>query len=314
MNKVSVIIPNYNHAPYLEERIRSAVDQTIVPDEIIIMDDCSPDNSREIIEAFVRQYPDLITPVYNEKNTGNTFVQWNKGVEMATNEIIWIAESDDMADKEFLACLLPLMNEQSTGLAFCDAHIIDEKGKITGNSRKWMELQGEAAYFLNTGIYSGEETFERFAAARNIIPNASGCIFRKSVYQKAGGADTSLKLTGDWKLWSSLIYLSDVGYCYQSLNYHRRHAQTVTHQKKSIHKEEALQNLNYFYKLAQQKQLDTNSLLEKYFEWHFKDNLWDKRYQFTMENTKRYLNQCDQVQKMYLLKNMPKKFIKQLLT
>lgn len=52
MAKVSVIIPNYRHAPYLQERIDSVLAQTWRDFEIIILDDCSPDNSREVIERY----------------------------------------------------------------------------------------------------------------------------------------------------------------------------------------------------------------------------------------------------------------------
>ena len=49
---VSVIIPNYNHAPYLKERIDSVLNQTYQDFEVIILDDCSPDNSVEVIEQY----------------------------------------------------------------------------------------------------------------------------------------------------------------------------------------------------------------------------------------------------------------------
>ena len=49
---ISIIIPNYNHAPYLTERIESVLNQTYQNFEVIILDDCSTDNSREIIEKY----------------------------------------------------------------------------------------------------------------------------------------------------------------------------------------------------------------------------------------------------------------------
>ena len=52
---VSVIIPNYNHAPYLKERIDSVLNQTYQDFEVIILDDCSPDNSVEVIEQYPYQ-------------------------------------------------------------------------------------------------------------------------------------------------------------------------------------------------------------------------------------------------------------------
>ena len=59
MAKVSVIIPNYRHAPYLQERIDSVLAQTWRDFEIIILDDCSPDNSMKVAETVIGDYPHL---------------------------------------------------------------------------------------------------------------------------------------------------------------------------------------------------------------------------------------------------------------
>ncbi|MFM7595916.1 MAG: glycosyltransferase family 2 protein [Flavobacteriales bacterium] len=93
---VSVIIPNYNHAPFLKERIDSVLNQSYSHVEVILLDDCSSDNSREIIEEY-RRNEKVKHIVYNQKNSGNTFIQWQKGVELALGEWVWIAESDDRA-------------------------------------------------------------------------------------------------------------------------------------------------------------------------------------------------------------------------
>ncbi len=98
---VSVIIPNYNHAPFLKERIDSVINQHYDNFEVIILDDCSKDNSREVIEQY-RNHPKVKHIIYNEANSGSTFIQWHKGFRLAEGEYIWIAESDDVADLDFL--------------------------------------------------------------------------------------------------------------------------------------------------------------------------------------------------------------------
>jgi glycosyltransferase involved in cell wall biosynthesis len=70
---VSVIIPNYNHAPFLKERIESVLNQSFQDFEVILLDDCSTDNSRDIIEQY-RHHPRVSNIIFNEQNTGNTFV------------------------------------------------------------------------------------------------------------------------------------------------------------------------------------------------------------------------------------------------
>ena len=87
---LSVIIPNYCHARYLKERIESILAQSYQDFELIILDDCSTDNSREIIEQY-RSNPRVKHIVYNEQNSGSPFVQWQRGFTLASGEYIWIA-------------------------------------------------------------------------------------------------------------------------------------------------------------------------------------------------------------------------------
>ena len=94
---VSVIIPNYNHAPYLRQRIDSVLKQDYQDFEVILLDDCSKDDSRQVLDSY-RNHPKVSHVVYNEQNTGNTFIQWERGVNLAQGRYIWIAESDDVAE------------------------------------------------------------------------------------------------------------------------------------------------------------------------------------------------------------------------
>ncbi|RYE13814.1 MAG: glycosyltransferase family 2 protein, partial [Sphingobacteriaceae bacterium] len=102
--KVSVIIPNYNHARYLPQRIESVIHQTFQDIEVILMDDCSLDTSRTIIAQYAAQ-DNRIRVILNEQNSGSTFKQWNKGIALAKGEYVWIAESDDYAELDFLETL-----------------------------------------------------------------------------------------------------------------------------------------------------------------------------------------------------------------
>src|SRR5258708_26242203 len=101
MTMVSVIIPNYNHAQYLSKRIDSVIHQSYKNIEVIILDDCSIDKSKDIIEKY-RFHPLVKKIIYNESNTGSPFLQWKKGVEVASGEWIWITESDDYSSPIFL--------------------------------------------------------------------------------------------------------------------------------------------------------------------------------------------------------------------
>src|SRR5690349_2386149 len=108
MLNISVIIPNFDHASFLKQRIESVLNQTFQDFEIIILDDCSTDNSREIIEQY-RQHPKVSHIEYNKTNSGSTFIQWQKGLSIAVGEYMWIAESDDVSSPKFIEKMVGLL-------------------------------------------------------------------------------------------------------------------------------------------------------------------------------------------------------------
>ena len=106
-----LIIPNYNYANYINDRIDSILNQKYPIYELIILDDKSSDNSVEIIEEKIKnikiKYPKLkIKFIVNKKNSGNVFKQWNKAFTTATGDYIWIAEADDLCSKYFLGTVM----------------------------------------------------------------------------------------------------------------------------------------------------------------------------------------------------------------
>ena len=114
---VSVIIPNYNHAVFLEQRIASVLYQTFRDYEVVALDDASTDDSRDVLVRYARQVPMRL--VLNEKNSGSPFIQWRRGAELAAGKYIWIAESDDYADARLLDVLLSAMHRNpNVGLAY----------------------------------------------------------------------------------------------------------------------------------------------------------------------------------------------------
>src|ERR1700712_406276 len=95
--KVSVIVPNYNHMLYLKQRIDSILAQTYRDFEVILLDDASVDGSVKILEHY-RYNLKVKHIVLNTQNSGSTFAQWEKGLQLAQGDWVWIAESDDYAD------------------------------------------------------------------------------------------------------------------------------------------------------------------------------------------------------------------------
>ena len=91
---VSVVIPNFNHAAFLRERIRSVLGQTVADLEVILLDDASTDDSVLVMRAFTSDTR-VTHVVVNEVNSGSPFHQWRKGMALARGTWVWIAESYD---------------------------------------------------------------------------------------------------------------------------------------------------------------------------------------------------------------------------
>ena len=127
---ISVIVPNFNHARYLEKRLESVLTQTYQNIELIILDDCSSDNSIDIINKY-KTNQKVSSIVLSNVNSGSPFKQWSRGIEIAKGDYIWIAESDDYCDNTFLEkCLAPFETDMSLVMVFCGSHWVDDQDII----------------------------------------------------------------------------------------------------------------------------------------------------------------------------------------
>lgn len=214
---VSVIIPNYNHAQYLDERIQSIMEQTYQNFEIIILDDKSTDNSREVIEKY-RNHPKVSHVIYNDENSGSPFVQWEKGIRMAKGDIIWIAESDDSCDITFLEKLLYSFCESNAVITFCKSQRIDER------SRRYQTFHNE----ITAGCWNGKDFIQKYLCLYNIIMNASSAIFDKKQALRINPQYKLYKGSGDWLFWIELSECGKVTYIEEALNYFRKHSSNTT--------------------------------------------------------------------------------------
>src|SRR5665811_2252292 len=124
MPKVSVIVPNFNHAKYLLERLESIYGQTYGNTEVILLDDCSSDDSVAVLRDYAERYPDKTICRFNEENSGGVFHQWKKGLELATGELVWIAESDDYCSANLLEELVRSFQNPAVMLAFARTEFV----------------------------------------------------------------------------------------------------------------------------------------------------------------------------------------------
>jgi glycosyltransferase involved in cell wall biosynthesis len=224
----SVVIPNYNYASYLRQRIDSVMNQTYGNFEVLILDDCSTDNSREIIETY-RGHNKISNIVYNEKNSGSPFTQWKKGIEIAKNEWIWIAECDDFADPFFLEEAAKAIQEHaSIGLFYCDGIIWENENRSTLKKFSHQKDQiFKTEKWYHSYFREGTTELNECLKFDNTINNASGVVFKKDLLKKTGEKWKDFKYYGDWYLYLQLCMVTDIYYCNKPLNFYRNHPKSL---------------------------------------------------------------------------------------
>lgn len=140
MNKksVSIIVPVYNVERYLKRCLDSLISQTLQNIEIIVVNDGSPDNSQEIIDAYISQY-DCIK-AYVKENGGQSDAR-NYGLARATGEYIAFVDSDDYVDKNMYEVMYRKAKESNYDVVVCDFEEIYESYVRCCSSRVLNDLQ-----------------------------------------------------------------------------------------------------------------------------------------------------------------------------
>jgi glycosyltransferase involved in cell wall biosynthesis len=245
--KVSVVVPNYNHALYLRQRLDSIINQEFQDFEVIILDDVSTDNSRKVIQPYAR-YP-AFRFLFGETRSGSVFKQWQKGLASARGEYIWFAESDDCSSPYFLSQLLPVLeSDKSLGLVYCQSYLVDPSSRVFGDAVQWTDDLDRFRWrsnFKNSGLAEVRD----YLSKKNTIPNASAVLIRTRVLRSIDRIDDGYKLCGDWLVWIKILLQSNIGYVAKKLNYWRQYSSNArTHIAGVMESNEGPRIINYLAK------------------------------------------------------------------
>ncbi len=230
-HKVTAIVPNYNYADFINERIDSILFQTYPVYELIILDDASTDDSVQVIKEKLKDiknsYPDLkVTFLPNKKNSGGcVFSQWQKGVEAATGEYFWIAEADDSCDARFLETVMKKFDEKpNTVLCYTDSYRINQDNVVKSKTcSDWADMWRSGRYthdFYN----NGKDEIVNYLSGTNPIMNVSSVVWKNDkrllkIFEDA----KQYKVAGDWYIYSKVLEYGDIAYSAKPLNYYRKH-------------------------------------------------------------------------------------------
>lgn len=125
--KVSVIMPTYNCGKYIAESVQSVCAQTMPDWELIIVDDCSTDNTQEILQPYLQKFPNI--HYYKLEQNSGPAVARTAAIQKATGKYIAFLDSDDLWLPEKLEKQIAFMRKKDVVFSCTAYEIMDEKGK-----------------------------------------------------------------------------------------------------------------------------------------------------------------------------------------
>lgn len=230
---VSAIVPNFNYARHLRQRLESIWAQTSPVDELIILDDASSDDSASLIERLVADSPIPVQFVRNDVNSGSVSRQWARGVSLARGDVIWIAEADDFADPDFLAAVLPAFEDPEVVLSYSESRMVDEVGQVLAPDYRGYVGDIDPARWTADYKAPGPEEVALALSVKNTVPNVSAAAFRRmaltSVLEIHLDAMVKCCNAADWLSYIHLLKGGGaIAFTARVLNNHRRHRGSVT--------------------------------------------------------------------------------------
>ncbi|MTH17535.1 glycosyltransferase family 2 protein [Flavobacterium sp. LC2016-01] len=311
---ISIIIPNYNHAAFLTQRLDSVFNQTYQNFEVILLDDKSTDNSIVILEKYAN-HPKVSHFIVNRENSGSPFKQWQRGIQLAKGKYIWIAESDDYCELTFLSKLIKCTDDDSLiGVIYCQTNDVNKNGDHLANRINYTS-RFRPNIWEKDFVKDGQEFVESYLSFINVIPNASAVIFKKELVEDAIFSTPliDMKMCGDWYFWVRIILKSKVCFVSETLNYFREH-QSVSRNHNDMFKKKLRlleeKSIRIFMNSVQIINLQSEELLySKWFNLHGYRAIFTRPfYAIKLENISFFLFLKMCIQSKFSFSNIKSKF------
>lgn len=220
MPKVSVLMPSFNYAQYLPLAAESVLSQSFGDLELIIVDDCSTDGSKDIAHELGR-LDDRVVTVLHSKNRGLAAAR-NSGFAASSGDYIALCDSDDVWMRNKLEVQLEHFHRSpSLGLVYSESSIIDSSGRLTGQVFSSLSPSKD-------GRMSGA-LFESLCRTNFIcVPTV---VLRKEALRCVGGFAEDLRSLEDWVCWMKIARSYHFYYIQQSLAYYRVHRASLSNNR-----------------------------------------------------------------------------------
>lgn len=228
--RVTAIVPSYNHARFLRQRLDSILNQSYPLIDVIVLDDASSDGSQAIIQDYLARFPDRMRAVLNDTNSGSVFAQWQKGHDLATGDLVWFCESDDFADENFVERLIGSFRDPSVMLAFGRIEFADQDGKPAAGLDHYRE-SAEPGIWSKPLVRPAAAWFSGGFGVKNVIANVGGSLWRRApISQRVWDQARSFKIMGDWFLYSEVAQGGQIAFEPTALSYFRSHGANTSGQ------------------------------------------------------------------------------------
>jgi glycosyltransferase involved in cell wall biosynthesis len=232
MPKVSVVIPNYNYAQYLPQRIASILSQSCPVWEIIFLDDASSDDSVSVARQLLQNCSIGYRIIVNDENSGSVFAQWRKGVELAEGDVVWIAEADDWAARDFVKTAGAAFADADVAVSYTQSNQVSGTGEILSASYLDYVADVDPTRWRKPFVTDGVWELANGLSVKNTLPNVSGVLFDRSALSDVLAQNMDdigkYRVAGDWCVYALLAMMGKFAYDPRPLNYHRRHAESVS--------------------------------------------------------------------------------------
>lgn len=215
MPRVSFIVPCHRLAHLLADCVNSILSQSFEDLEVLIMDDCSPDNTPQV--AATLSDP-RVRYIRNESNLGH-LRNYNKGISLARGEYIWLVSADDRLRRPYVVERFVSVMDHRPDLGYVFCPVL----KFEGNRE--TELYGSHGD-VDT-VYGAREFLLRALAAGNSVPAPAGMV-RRSCYEQISVFPLDLPFAGDWYLWSIFALSTPVAYLAEPMVSYRVHDLNMT--------------------------------------------------------------------------------------
>jgi len=214
--RVSVIVTCYNYGRFVAEAVDSLLGQTFQELEVIVVDDCSPDNSRQVLLERYADHP-RVRLVLHDVNQGH-IRSYNEGLGMARGEFMGVLAADDFCLRSDAVERLVAVFDANPRVGF----VYSAYAMVDVESRPFRSFQP----FEHDYVRNGFDEFRSLMYA-NYVPH-SGTLVRRSAHDVVGWYDTALPHAGDWDLWLRVASRFDVGYVAEQLFAYRVHGTNMS--------------------------------------------------------------------------------------